>query len=176
MSNPTIPCQKPANTAAAAPTALSAKSPGRGEKEQHHFWQAFTFSSGFEQAVYQTGNPGASATAAAVYFDSAPADGHDTQTDRVTMSQWAPLQCELVESVDNIGNPPFSFSLQLPQLGDIDVTLAALAPQGWDIALRFSRDAYPLLKHRREACRRSLSDALGCPVRLSFESRETERW
>ncbi|QTF08176.1 type III secretion protein [Brenneria izadpanahii] len=172
MSNATIPFPKPADAAAAFP----AKSAARGEKEQYHFWQAFTFSDGFEQAVYQAGNPDVPATAAPVCFDSPPPAGYDASMDKVTSSQWLVLQCELVDAVDNVGNPPFSFSLQLPQLGDIDVTLATLAPQGWDIALRFSRDSYQLLKHRREACRRSLSDALGCPVRLSFASREDERW
>lgn len=167
MNNSTIPQHKPTGVPD-APAGLSAKSARRGEEAQPSGWEAFTFDSGFEWAMHQPDSAVVSPHPAAFM---APAPSSDLAAD-VTMSPWPPLQCELIESMENIGYPPFSFSLQLPQLGDIDVTLASLAPQGWDIALRFSREAYQALKHRREACRRSLCDALGCPVRLSFDSRE----
>ncbi|RLM25313.1 hypothetical protein BIY29_07315 [Brenneria alni] len=177
MTNPTIPFQKPANTsvtksvnASVTAPAYSGKGPLRGEKDQHSFWLPFSDFNSFEQAILAEET--APVLSAPLHFDQPYLSDTDATPEKVTSSQWLHLQHELVESVNNIGSPPYSFSLQLPQLGDIDITMAALAPQGWDISLRFSRETYKLLRPRRESCRRSLSDALGCPVRLSFASRE----
>lgn len=167
MNNAAIPQHKPSNAPASA-AGLPAKSPRRGEEAPQYGWEAFSVDHGFEWALHQPENVSPLPSA---FTPPQPAPADDLPA-IVTPSQWPPLQCELLESMENIGHPPFSFSLQLPQLGDIDVMLASLSPQGWDIALRFSREAYQLLKHRREACRRSLCDALGCPVRLSFDDRE----
>ncbi|POE04587.1 type III secretion system HrpP C-terminal domain-containing protein [Pectobacterium odoriferum] len=142
----------------------------------HHrdFWEAFTFSDGFEDAFYQEAPfalaPGGSINAPQPLQSEAP-----DSSQNVTPSQWQPLQCELIEAMDNICAPPFAFSLQLPQLGDIDARLATLVPRGWDISLRFSRESYHQLKDRREACRHSLSSALDCPINLRFDAREYER-
>ncbi|PWC12810.1 type III secretion protein [Brenneria roseae subsp. americana] len=139
-----------------------------------NFWEAFTFSDGFEQAVQQEA-PNHLPIAGLTPFTPVIPKDHGASAQYVTPSSWPPLQCELLEALDNIGYPPFSFSLQLPQLGDIDARLATLAPRGWDISLRFSRESYLGLKDRRESCRRALSDALGCPVNLNFDVRESCR-
>ncbi|MBT9183175.1 type III secretion system HrpP C-terminal domain-containing protein [Pectobacterium punjabense] len=147
----------------------------RVDDQQHmDFWEAFTFSDGFEDALYQE-PPIALPSGNAI---NAPMPLHSESVDNpqnVTPSQWQPLQCELIEAMDNICAPPFAFSLQLPQLGDIDARLANLVPRGWDISLRFSRESYHQLKDRREACRRSISTALDCPINLRFDAREDER-
>ncbi|KFX07584.1 type III secretion protein [Pectobacterium betavasculorum] len=155
-----------------AQAALHGKSSRTGDPQHTDFWEAFTFSDCFEDALYQetpialpSGNP-----------ISPPL--HSEATDNaqnVTPSQWQPLQCELIEAMDNICAPPFAFSLQLPQLGDIDARLANLVPRGWDISLRFSRESYHQLKDRREACRRAIATALDCPINLRFDAREYER-
>ncbi|WP_113626113.1 type III secretion system HrpP C-terminal domain-containing protein [Pectobacterium peruviense] len=157
-----------------AQAALHGKSSRADDPQHTDFWEAFTFSDGFEDALYQetpialpSGNP-----------ISPPLPLHSEAPENpqnVTPSQWQPLQCELIEAMDNICAPPFSFSLQLPQLGDIDARLSNLVPRGWDISLRFSRESYHQLKDRREACRRSIATALDCPINLRFDAREYER-
>ncbi|RYC37740.1 type III secretion system HrpP C-terminal domain-containing protein [Pectobacterium zantedeschiae] len=157
-----------------AQATLHGKSSRSDDPQHMDFWEAFTFSDGFEDELYQdapialpSGNP-----------INAPLSLHSDIPDapqNVTPSQWQPLQCELIEAMDNICAPPFAFSLQLPQLGDIDARLANLVPRGWDISLRFSRESYHQLKDRREACRRSLATALDCPINLRFDAREYER-
>ncbi|GKW25914.1 type III secretion system HrpP C-terminal domain-containing protein [Pectobacterium polonicum] len=154
--------------------ALHGKSSRSDDRHHSDFWEAFTFSDGFEDAFYQEapvvlppGNP-----------INAPLSLHSETMDspqNVTPSQWLPLQCELIEAMDNICAPPFAFSLQLPQLGDIDARLATLVPRGWDISLRFSRESYHQLKDRREACRRAIATELDCPINLRFDAREYER-
>ncbi|MEE3650485.1 MULTISPECIES: type III secretion system HrpP C-terminal domain-containing protein [unclassified Brenneria] len=149
------------------------------EKAGVDFWEAFNFSTGFEFALEQDDARDLPPTDPA-YLSLSPPSFVPHGAEDVTPSQslpslWSPLQCELIEALDNIGYPPFSFSLQLPQLGDIDARLANLTPRGWDISLRFSRESYQCLKDRRESCRRALSDALNCPVNLSFEARESYR-
>ncbi|WP_113632372.1 type III secretion system HrpP C-terminal domain-containing protein [Pectobacterium peruviense] len=154
--------------------ALHGKSSRADDPRHTDFWEAFTFSDGFEDAFYQetpivlpSGNP---ISPPLLLHSEAPENPQN-----VTLSQWLPLQCELIEAMDNICAPPFSFSLQLPQLGDIDARLANLVPRGWDISLRFSRESYHQLKDRREACRRSIATALDCPINLRFDAREYER-
>nr|UKE84090.1 type III secretion system HrpP C-terminal domain-containing protein [Pectobacterium sp. PL152] len=110
------------------------------DPQHSDFWEAFTFSDGFEDAFYQDApialSPGGALNAPLPLQSEAP-----DSPQYVTPSQWQPLQCELIEAMDNICAPPFAFSLQLPQLGDIDARLATLVPRGWDISLRFSRKA-----------------------------------
>ncbi|MCV9877538.1 type III secretion system HrpP C-terminal domain-containing protein [Brenneria izbisi] len=134
------------------------------------FWEEFAFFDGFEQAVEQ-----AVPFVPLTPFSPVSASDNAEPSPAATPVQWSSLQTELLEALDNISYPPFSFSLQLPQLGDIDARLATLAPRGWDIALRFSRESYQNLKDRRESCRRALSDALDCPVNLRFDVRESYR-
>ncbi|MEH0876085.1 type III secretion system HrpP C-terminal domain-containing protein [Pectobacterium cacticida] len=165
-----------------AQAVLHGKS-SRAEGSQHDpqpdpqhsdFWEAFTFSDSFEDAFYQD-TPAVLSPGGAL---NAPLPLQTDASDNpqyVTPSPWQPLQCELIDAMDNICAPPFAFSLQLPQLGDIDVRLAALVPRGWDISLRFSRESYHQLKDRREACRHSLASALDCPINLRFDAREYER-
>nr|WED68907.1 type III secretion system HrpP C-terminal domain-containing protein [Pectobacterium colocasium] len=115
------------------------------DPQHSDFWEAFTFSDGFEDAFYQDApialSPGGALNAPLPLQSEAP-----DSPQYVTPSQWQPLQCELIEAMDNICAPPFAFSLQLPQLGDIDARLATLVPRGWDISLRFSRESYHQLK------------------------------
>ncbi|KGA40123.1 type III secretion system HrpP C-terminal domain-containing protein [Pectobacterium odoriferum] len=158
-----------------AQAALHGKS-SRADDSQHDphhrdFWEAFTFSDGFEDAFYQEAPFALAPSNAPPPLQSEAPDS----SQNATPSQWQPLQCELIEAMDNICAPPFAFSLQLPQLGDIDARLATLVPRGWDISLRFSRESYHQLKDRREACRHSLSSALDCPINLRFDAREYER-
>ncbi|MCA6962769.1 type III secretion system HrpP C-terminal domain-containing protein [Pectobacterium odoriferum] len=158
-----------------AQAALHGKS-SRADDSQHDphhrdFWEAFTFSDGFEDAFYQEAPFALAPSNAPQPLQSEAPDS----SQNATPSQWQPLQCELIEAMDNICAPPFAFSLQLPQLGDIDARLATLVPRGWDISLRFSRESYHQLKDRREACRHSLSSALDCPINLRFDAREYER-
>ncbi|MGQ5290228.1 type III secretion system HrpP C-terminal domain-containing protein [Pectobacterium actinidiae] len=157
-----------------AQAALHGKSSRADDPQHRNYWEAFTFSDGFEDAFYQEASfvltPGGPINAPPSLHSEAP-----DSPQNVTPSQWQSLQCELIEAMDNICAPPFAFSLQLPQLGDIDARLATLVPRGWDISLRFSRESYHQLKDRREACRHSLSSALGCPINLRFDAREYER-
>ncbi|GKV83021.1 hypothetical protein PEC106664_37950 [Pectobacterium carotovorum subsp. carotovorum] len=157
-----------------AQATLHGKSSSADDPHHRDFWEAFTFSDGFEDAFYQEAPfalaPGGPINAPPPLQSEAP-----DSPQNVTPPQWQPLQCELIEAMDNICAPPFAFSLQLPQLGDIDARLATLVPRGWDISLRFSRESYHQLKDRREACRHSLSSALDCPINLRFDAREYER-
>ncbi|MFC3395500.1 type III secretion system HrpP C-terminal domain-containing protein [Brenneria rubrifaciens] len=169
-------------------TSQRNKSAQRSDGSLHDdFWEAFRFSDdddfrtaymfpeGFEQAVQQEEPDDIAIINLTPFTPATPQDNivnAPNNSQEVTPSQWPALQSELIEALDNIGRPPFSFSLQLPELGEVDARLATLAPRGWDISLRFSRESYQKLKDRRESCRRALSDTMGCPVNLSFDSRE----
>ncbi|UYA60571.1 type III secretion protein HrpP [Pectobacterium sp. F1-1] len=157
-----------------AQAVLHGKSSRVDDPQHMDFWEAFTFSDGFEEAFYQDA-PIALSPSHPINGPPPPQSEAPDSPQYVTPSQWQPLQCELIEAMDNICAPPFAFSLQLPQLGDIDARLATLVPRGWDISLRFSRESYHQLKDRREACRHALSSALDCPINLRFDAREYER-
>ncbi|MGK4328428.1 type III secretion system HrpP C-terminal domain-containing protein [Lonsdalea quercina] len=92
--------------------------------------------------------------------------------DEVTTSLTETLHAELTARRDLASHSPFSFSLQLPQLGDVDVRMSTLPPTGWEVMLRFQRSAYQEVRRQRESCRRALSAALDCPIRLGFEVQE----
>ena len=99
------------------------------------------------------------------YLSALPAEN-------VTTSLTAALHAELSARNDLVSHSPFSFSLQLPQLGDVDVRMSTLPPVGWEVMLRFQRSAYQDVRRQRESCRRALSAALDCPIRLEFEVQE----
>ncbi|OSM99582.1 MULTISPECIES: type III secretion system HrpP C-terminal domain-containing protein [Lonsdalea] len=92
--------------------------------------------------------------------------------ENVTMSLTTALHAELAARNDLASHGPFSFSLQLPQLGGIDVRMSTLQPIGWEVMLRFQRSPCQQVLRQRESCRRALSSALGCPIRLGFEVQE----
>ncbi|MFP1934518.1 type III secretion system HrpP C-terminal domain-containing protein [Lonsdalea quercina] len=96
----------------------------------------------------------------------------DATADEVTMSLISALQAELTARRDLAYHSPFSFSLQLPQLGDVDVRMSTLHPTGWEVMLRFQRSAFQEVRRQRERCRRALSAALDGPIRLEFEVQE----
>ncbi|MEH2921547.1 type III secretion system HrpP C-terminal domain-containing protein [Samsonia erythrinae] len=173
MNNRQIASSDP-KTAQNTLVAQQGKSLRADDPQSMDFWEAFTFSDGFEDAFYQEAPAALPLNGSAnVVLPQYSETTDSSQT--VTPPAWGPLQCELIEAMDNICAPPFSFSLQLPQLGDIDARLAHLMPRGWDITLRFSRESYHQLKDRREACRRSLASALDCPINLRFDAREDHR-
>ncbi|MGM3161888.1 type III secretion system HrpP C-terminal domain-containing protein [Dickeya undicola] len=97
-----------------------------------------------------------------------------SQAEPVTPAYWPTLESSLTDMPLLRRGEPLSFSLQLPQLGSVDVRMVTLPASGWDVSLRFGKSAYEQLKGQRDACRRSLSDTLRAPVRLQFESREDE--
>ncbi|WKV50818.1 type III secretion system HrpP C-terminal domain-containing protein [Dickeya fangzhongdai] len=97
-----------------------------------------------------------------------------SQSEPVTPAYWPALESSLTDMPLLRRGEPLSFSLQLPQLGSVDVRMVTLPASGWDVSLRFGKSAYEQLKSQRDACRRSLADTLCAPVRLQFESREDE--
>ncbi|AXW87891.1 hypothetical protein AU509_12505 [Lonsdalea britannica] len=113
-------------------------------------------------------------TAAEADVPSAGSTGYlsPSHAECVTTSLTATLHAELAARHDLTAHSPFSFSLQLPQLGDVDVRISTLPPLGWEVMLRFQRSAYPQVSRQRENCRRALSTALDCPIRLEFEVQE----
>ncbi|AYC19269.1 hypothetical protein DZA65_02382 [Dickeya dianthicola] len=102
-------------------------------------------------------------------FADAPA-----QAEPVTPAYWPALESSLTDMPMLRRGEPMSFSLQLPQLGSVDVRMVTLPASGWEVSLRFGKTAYEQVKNQRDACRRSLADTLRAPVRLQFESREDE--
>ncbi|OSN07905.1 hypothetical protein AU511_03185 [Lonsdalea iberica] len=96
----------------------------------------------------------------------------NSAAEEVTMSLMERLHAELAAGRDLVFHSPLSFSLQLPQLGDVDVRMSTLAPIGWEVMLRFQRSAYQEVRRQRESCRRALSAALDCPIRLGFDVQE----
>ncbi|WP_315710605.1 type III secretion system HrpP C-terminal domain-containing protein [Brenneria uluponensis] len=143
-------------------------SPANKNHADMAFWEPLTSPPSFEQLIAQP---------ALLVTENLPVSSMDTEgngaadaTHSVTSSLWQSLETELTSSLRNLPGEPLAFSLQLPQLGDIDVRMASLRPNGWDVSLRFNKDTYEQLKTRRESCRRSLSEALACPIHLQFET------
>ncbi|MEI7377284.1 type III secretion system HrpP C-terminal domain-containing protein [Dickeya chrysanthemi] len=97
-----------------------------------------------------------------------------SSTEPVVPVYWSALESSLTDMPLLRRGEPLSFSLQLPQLGNVDVRMVTLPANGWDVSLRFGKTAYEQLKGLRDNCRRSLADTLRAPVRLQFESREDE--
>ncbi|MGM3175406.1 type III secretion system HrpP C-terminal domain-containing protein [Dickeya lacustris] len=87
---------------------------------------------------------------------------------------WPALASSLTEMPMLRPGEPLSFSLQLPQLGHVDVRMLTRPAQGWEVSLRFGKRAYEQLKGQRDDCRRSLAGTLRAPVLLQFDSREDD--
>lgn len=150
------------------PRQLDKPSPAKKNHADMAFWEPLDSPPSFEQLIAQP---------ALFITENLSVSSMDTEgggaadaTHSVTPSLWQSLETELTSSLRNRPGEPLAFSLQLPQLGDIDVRMASLRPNGWDVSLRFNKDTYEQLKTRRESCRRSLSEALACPIHLQFET------
>lgn len=91
----------------------------------------------------------------------------ETQT-AATPPVWRLAEPQLAQSVMNAGPLPATMTLMLPQLGPVEATLDALTGGGWDIALAFTPQAWPLVKGAQLLCGRSLEQRLGKPVLLRF--------
>ncbi|SLM63279.1 MULTISPECIES: type III secretion system HrpP C-terminal domain-containing protein [Dickeya] len=96
------------------------------------------------------------------------------QTEPARPAFWPALASSLTEMPMLRHGEPLSFSLQLPQLGHVDVRMVTQPAQGWEVSLRFGKRAYEQLKNQRDDCRRSLAGTLRAPVLLQFESREDD--
>ncbi len=81
---------------------------------------------------------------------------------------WHAAEPQLAQSVMDAGPLPAAMTLLLPQLGPVEATLDALTGGGWDIALAFTPQAWPLVKGTQWLCGRSLEQRLGKPVLLRF--------
>ncbi|AUQ25693.1 type III secretion system HrpP C-terminal domain-containing protein [Dickeya zeae] len=112
----------------------------------------------------------------ALYPALTPTSFQDTpvQTTPVMPAGWSALESSLADMPSLHRGEPLSFSVQLPQLGSVDVRMVALPANGWDVSLRFGKTTYERLKNQRDACRRSLASTLRAPVRLQFDSREDD--
>ncbi|MGM3223736.1 type III secretion system HrpP C-terminal domain-containing protein [Dickeya zeae] len=112
----------------------------------------------------------------ALYPALTPTSFQDTpvQTIPVMPTGWSALESSLADMPSLHRGEPLSFSVQLPQLGSVDVRMVALPAHGWDVSLRFGKTTYERLKNQRDACRRSLASTLRAPVRLQFDSREDD--
>ncbi|WP_434134699.1 type III secretion system HrpP C-terminal domain-containing protein [Dickeya zeae] len=106
----------------------------------------------------------------ALYPALTPTSFQDTpvQTIPVMPTGWSALESSLADMPSLHRGEPLSFSVQLPQLGSVDVRMVALPAHGWDVSLRFGKTTYERLKNQRDACRRSLASTLRAPVRLQF--------
>ncbi|WP_038904202.1 type III secretion system HrpP C-terminal domain-containing protein [Dickeya zeae] len=112
----------------------------------------------------------------ALYPALTPTFCQDTpvQTTPVMPAGWSALESSLADMPSLHRGEPLSFSVQLPQLGSVDVRMVALSAHGWDVSLRFGKTTYERLKNQRDACRRSLASTLRAPVRLQFDCREDD--
>jgi hypothetical protein len=75
----------------------------------------------------------------ALYPALTPTSFQDTpvQTTPVMPTGWSALESSLADMPSLHRGEPLSFSVQLPQLGSVDVRMVALPPHGWDVSLRF---------------------------------------
>ncbi|AWO77465.1 type III secretion system HrpP C-terminal domain-containing protein [Serratia marcescens] len=85
---------------------------------------------------------------------------------------WQQLQQELYRHTAEGAAEACSFTLLLPDSGEVDVTLATRQPIGWEVALRFSPSVYLRWQRQASLCQRLLRQALKGPVHLTIEQEE----
>ncbi|ATZ12646.1 type III secretion system HrpP C-terminal domain-containing protein [Erwinia amylovora] len=97
---------------------------------------------------------------------------NDPLQEEAPSPDWQMLHHELRERIGGGAASDCAFTLLLPEAGEVDVTLAARQPVGWEIALRFPPQVWRHWQRREIQCRRLLSQSLNGPVRLSIEQGE----
>ncbi|MCK8373922.1 type III secretion system HrpP C-terminal domain-containing protein, partial [Erwinia amylovora] len=90
---------------------------------------------------------------------------NDPLQEEAPSPDWQMLHHELRERIGGVAASDCAFTLLLPEAGEVDVTLAARQPVGWEIALRFPPQVCRHWQRREIQCRRLLSQSLNGPVR-----------
>jgi len=81
---------------------------------------------------------------------------------------WQIVEPALTEGIDKQPAFPATFSLLLPQLGEVTAQVNQNTSGELEVALAFSRGSFEAVRGAQENCGRSLSQRLGQRVRLRF--------
>lgn len=81
---------------------------------------------------------------------------------------WQIIEPSLTEGIEKQPAFPATFSLLLPQLGEVTAQVNQSSSGELDIALAFNRGSFQAVRGAQDNCGRSLSQRLGQRVRLRF--------
>lgn len=93
----------------------------------------------------------------------------DPAAETLATPDWQMLHQELRSRTADRAPADCAFTLLLPESGEVDVTMMARQPAGWEIALRFPPASCRHWQRKVSECRRLLSQSLNGPVRLTIE-------
>ncbi|RWR00984.1 hypothetical protein ED28_16170 [[Pantoea] beijingensis] len=81
---------------------------------------------------------------------------------------WQIVEPTLTEEIDKQPTFPATFSMLLPQLGEVNAQVNQINSGELDIALAFKRSSFDAVRGSQNSCGRSLSQRMGKRVHLSF--------